>query len=61
MDAAKRWVAISDGGSGLEEFLRVNFPRVEVVILDFYHAAEYLGTVDPIVSTKKLRSFATVL
>jgi len=45
MDAAKRWVAISDGGSGLEEFLRVNFPRVEVVILDFYHAAEYLGAI----------------
>ncbi len=43
MDAAERWVAISDGGSGLEEFLRTNFPRVEVVILDFYHAAEYLG------------------
>lgn len=45
MDAAKRWVAISDGGSGLEEFLSVNFPRVEVVILDFYHAAEYLGAI----------------
>jgi hypothetical protein len=41
----QRWVAISDGGSGLEEFLRVNFPRVEVVILDFYHAAEYLGAI----------------
>lgn len=45
MDAAQRWVAISDGGSGLEEFLSVNFPRVEVVILDFYHAAEYLGAI----------------
>ncbi len=45
MDAAQRWVAISDGGSGLESFLKVNFPRVEVVILDFFHAAEYLGEI----------------
>jgi hypothetical protein len=43
MDAAERWVALSDGGSGLEDFLRSNFPRVEVVILDFYHVTEYLG------------------
>jgi hypothetical protein len=45
MDAAERWVAISDGGNGLEKFLRINFPRVEEVILDFYHAAEYLGKI----------------
>jgi hypothetical protein len=45
MDSAERWVAISDGGNGLEEFLKVNFPRVDVVILDFYHAAEYLGQI----------------
>ena len=45
MDAADRWVAISDGGNGLEEFLKINFPRVEAVILDFYHAAEYLGKI----------------
>jgi hypothetical protein len=43
MDRADRWVAISDGGAGIEEFLRAHFPRVEVVILDFYHAAEHLG------------------
>jgi hypothetical protein len=42
MDAADRWLAISDGGSGLEDFLRVNFPRVEAVILDFFHVAERL-------------------
>ena len=29
-------------GAGLEDFLRTNFPRVEAVILDFYHAAEHL-------------------
>lgn len=43
MDRAERWVAISDGGSGLEGWLRGNFPRVEAVILDFYHAAEHLN------------------
>lgn len=43
MNEARRWVALSDGGGGLEDFLRKNFPRVEAVILDFWHAAEYLG------------------
>lgn len=43
LDGAEVWVALSDGGSGLEDLLRENFPRVEAVILDFYHAAEYLG------------------
>lgn len=42
MDRAERVVAIEDGGSGLEDWLRVNFPRVDDVILDFYHAAEHL-------------------
>ena len=43
MERAERWLALSDGGSGLEECLRTHFPRVEAVILDFYHAAEYLS------------------
>ena len=43
MDKAQRWVAISDGGAGIESWLRANFPRVEAVILDFYHVAEYLS------------------
>ena len=43
MDRADRWVAISDGGAGIEDWLRANFPRVEAVILDFYHVAEYLS------------------
>jgi hypothetical protein len=42
MDAAQRWIARSDGGAGIEDWLRSNFPRVEAVILDFYHAAEHL-------------------
>jgi len=43
LDKAEAWVALSDGGSGLEDFLRTNFRRVEAVILDFYHASEYLA------------------
>jgi hypothetical protein len=43
MEQAERWIALSDGGKGLEECVRTHFPRVEVVILDFYHAAEYLS------------------
>jgi hypothetical protein len=43
LDQAQVWVAITDGGAGLEDFVRKNFPRVEAVILDFYHAAEYLA------------------
>jgi hypothetical protein len=43
MNRAQRQVAISDGGSGIEDWLRDNFPDVEVVILDFYHASEYLN------------------
>lgn len=43
MDQAQRWIAISDAGSGVEDLLRVNFGRVEAVILDFYHVVEHLG------------------
>jgi hypothetical protein len=43
LDRAQVWVALTDGGAGLEDFVRENFPRVEAVILDFYHAAEYLA------------------
>lgn len=40
-DEAQQQIALSDGGSGLENFLRVNFPRAER-ILDFWHASEHL-------------------
>jgi hypothetical protein len=43
MDQAERWIALSDAGAGVEDFVRVNFGRVEAVILDFYHVAEHLG------------------
>ena len=42
MDRAQQWVAVTDCGSGVEEFLRVNFPRA-VRIADFFHVAEHLG------------------
>lgn len=40
-DDAQQQIALSDGGSGLEEFFRKNFPRAQC-ILDFWHAAEHL-------------------
>jgi hypothetical protein len=42
MDRAEVWVALTDGGAGLEELMRVHFPRAELV-LDFYHAAGHLN------------------
>ena len=40
-DEAEQQIALSDGGNGLEEFFRKNFPRAEC-ILDFWHAADHL-------------------
>lgn len=42
MDRVDVWVALTDGGAGLEEFMGVYFPRAQCV-LDFYHAAEHLN------------------
>jgi hypothetical protein len=42
LERADVWVALTDGGAGLEGFMRVYFPRAELV-LDFYHAAEHLN------------------
>jgi hypothetical protein len=42
MDRADVWVALTDGGAGLEEFVGRHFPRA-VCVLDFYHAAEHLN------------------
>lgn len=42
MDRADRWIGLSDGGNGLEARLRENFPRMETIILDFFHPAEKL-------------------
>jgi hypothetical protein len=43
MGKAEVWVALTDGGNGLEEFVQMNFNRADlVVILDFFHAASYL-------------------
>jgi hypothetical protein len=43
MEQAEVWVALTDGGGGLESFARDNFNRPDLVlILDFYHPAGYL-------------------
>jgi hypothetical protein len=42
MDKAEIWIGLTDGGNGLEDFIRRNFPRDPVLILDFWHASEYL-------------------
>jgi hypothetical protein len=42
MDAAERWIALTDCGGGLEHFIDVNFPRA-VKIADFRHASEYVN------------------
>ena len=40
MEAAQQWIGLSDGGSGLEDFLQGNFNRADLaVILDFHHPA----------------------
>lgn len=43
MDRAERWIGLTDGGNGLEPFVQKSFPRVEVVILDFWHVSDHLG------------------
>jgi hypothetical protein len=43
MERAEIWIGLSDGGSGLEDFLRTNFNRANLeIILDFYHPASRL-------------------
>jgi hypothetical protein len=42
MNRADQWIGLTDGGNGLEEFVRRNFPNDPVLILDFWHASEYL-------------------
>jgi len=43
MDHADVWIALTDGGNGLEHFMETNFPRVEAAIVDFWHASEYVA------------------
>ena len=49
MNNAEQWIGLSDGGNGLESFLKTNFPgslqhggRGLELILDFWHAADSL-------------------
>jgi hypothetical protein len=41
-DRAERWIAMTDGDSGLEPFIEVNFP-LAVRILEFCHPAKKLN------------------
>lgn len=41
MNAIDQWIAVSDAGSGLENFFDVHFP-LAVKIVDFWHATEHL-------------------
>jgi len=43
MGEAEQWIALSDGGNGLDHFFEVNFP-LAVRILDFQHAAGHVST-----------------
>jgi hypothetical protein len=43
MDRADLWIGLTDGGNGLEDFVRKNFPRDPVLILDFWHPADHLA------------------
>src|SRR5436309_8254406 len=43
MESAEVLVAMTDGGNGVDDFMRENFGRPDlVVILDYWHAASYL-------------------
>jgi hypothetical protein len=42
MSQAEIWIALTDGGNGLEAFIDKNFPQA-YKILDFWHASEHLA------------------
>jgi hypothetical protein len=42
MERVEQWIALTDGGSGLEHFIDVNFPLARKII-DFRHVTEHLG------------------
>jgi hypothetical protein len=42
MNRAEVWIGLTDGGNGLEEFVRKHFSREPILILDFWHAADHL-------------------
>jgi hypothetical protein len=48
MDKAEQWIALSDGGNGLEEFFDVYFP-LAVKIVDFQHVAGHLASLAKLV------------
>jgi hypothetical protein len=55
MDAADIWIALTDGGNGLENFIDVNFPGA-VKILDFQHPAGRLSVLAKLVNPEDSES-----
>ncbi len=47
MNRAEVWIGLTDGGNGLEEFVRKNFSREPGLILDFWHAVDHLDATSP--------------
>jgi hypothetical protein len=43
LDDVEVWIALTDGGNGLESFMETNFPQVEAVIIDYWHASQYVA------------------
>jgi hypothetical protein len=57
MDTADIWIALTDGGNGLENFIDVNFPGA-VKILDFQHPAGRLSDLVKLVNPTDSESLA---
>lgn len=58
MDAAELWIALTDGGNGLENFMDVNFPGA-VKILDFQHPAGRLSQLASLVAKDEPSALAS--
>jgi hypothetical protein len=49
LNEVEQWIALTDAGNGLENFMDVNFPRA-VKIVDFRHVTEYLSALSKLLS-----------
>jgi len=57
MDGTDLWIALTDGGNGLEKFIDVNFPGA-IKILDFQHPAGRLSDLAKLVQPDDSESLA---
>jgi hypothetical protein len=58
--AARQWIALTDGGNGLEDWVDLHFPR-SIKILDFRHAAEHLGNFAKVYAPSAQQDASTLL